>query len=534
MSAEETGQRSRRDFLKTTGAAATAGLAGCNGDPDPTDGDDSEPEDDYTDSDDEIDDTPDYELQLADNQLSYDLTELGFGLENYTEEDVRENYTAELTFQLLENGEEVEDLSQINTMLENKEGEQIEHTTEENTVKIPEYAVKQQLYETEDHFSYDGSEGIGLHLLDNTLTLKVETGEETVTADNIEVDKQTPERIKADMKKDGENLHELGLRGFENYSTPFQFDTVNRDTETYQTLMQQQINADAMQDVVQTAIDEEKHNFNPDMNTWSTGFGYSFRDKFDEDEPQKFLTEQFRQHKPDDIEKIMKDGVIPAFKEFVSMGGSNYSGQSGAMVGTAAKLADVHINGLDMDENRFEHDLDIDMRTGFTNSIGDTSHGNGIVYFKNRGEWRNLDVPGEIGKIENAPNVTDNGMFHAGGNYKLGEVSNVAYHTKKQQALNMLGHIFNIPINNPDIKGGGSDDNWLNKATDRPENNERIRDDEEEMLKQMMWAAATTDKDYSQIYGGDINENRLLLTDDRDERETFRYDPSPVTTQQVE
>jgi hypothetical protein len=294
----ENSSKTRRNFLKTVGAAGVAGLAGCNGlggngseradngsatedpgPPNPTDTQNTTENDtqgytendtqDYTENDSQgstendtqdspEEDTgePDPSYSIQGSPLQYDLTDLATS-ETYSHDEayIRDNYSAELGVTVLEDGEEVslEELGDVH--LENEEGEQV-HRTEDGYV--PEYAVE------------DGEE----------LTVKAEVDGETLE-DTVTVNKELPNLFYADARlvENGEVLYDT------DWTTPYSFDAnigengeVTEDN-TYQ-ITRQQFHQQRTQKRNELAGDELI--LESDLETWR---GY-----FEEDEDE--LTEE--------------------------------------------------------------------------------------------------------------------------------------------------------------------------------------------------------------------------------------------------
>jgi hypothetical protein len=240
----ENSSKTRRNFLKTVGAAGVAGLAGCNGlggngseradngsatedpgPPNPTDTQNTTENDtqgytendtqDYTENDSQgstendtqdspEEDTgePDPSYSIQGSPLQYDLTDLATS-ETYSHDEayIRDNYSAELGVTVLEDGEEVslEELGDVH--LENEEGEQVEITDQGY---VPEYEVE------------DGEE----------ITVKATVGNQNLQA-TASVDKNTPEEfgLDADLVDSGEVIFST------EYSTPYKFDSFTVDRQ---------------------------------------------------------------------------------------------------------------------------------------------------------------------------------------------------------------------------------------------------------------------------------------------------------------
>ncbi len=494
---------SRRRLVAATGTAALGFLAGCSTTDSSGNGENNDSGG-YEDSDSE----PEYGLEFSIDD-GVDLSglptsELGSFDRVRGEEDGWQDY-AGFEYQLLEDGEEV-DADQVNLILEGEDGE-------ENTVGL---GSDSNVIETDDGYQlpcYKLLEG------ENTVTAKAEVDGETVAEASGTTQKKTPETYRAEVQIDGENLT--------NYTTPYRFDVVNVDTEEYQKLRQEFINQKTWNDkVVQPTLENDRHNFHPVLDSYNLQYSHG---------ENEWITENFQNHGTNDLGKIIQDAGTAWMKKYAKDVGGPPSGDMINNAATTMTLVDRHINGIPEGENRYEHEREVDLEGGHFSTVG---HGQALFYERNTQQWLNFDPQGVVvSKPSEAPMIDEEERFYAPIEYMIGKPENhngvYGYDRKKEEgirALNIMHRINDGIAHRTDM-----DDHWIHNNVKKIGRNEPLGQETENMLKAMNWTDHQTERKTKPIiYGGDQNENRLLITENEQHWKTFKEKPEPVTTEEVQ
>ncbi len=486
----------RRNFLKGTGAAAATAtsLSGC------LDQNSGNKEENYEDNNTDRDTGPSYELKLSVNG-EVDLSELPTSELGSLDEIRSEDYV-ELEYRLLEeneNGREKVDPDHIKLMLEGENGE-------ENNIELgPEVDNAYQIA------CYDLLEG------ENDVTLEAEIDGETVEASDT-TEKKTPETYRAEVQIDGENL--------DSYTTPYQFDTINVDTEEYQRLRQETINQDAWNGrVVEPTLENERHNFNPGLDVSFLQYTHG---------ENEWITENFQNH--EDLRKIIQDAGTAWMKKYDKEIGGPPSGDMINNAATTIQLVDRHHNQIPEGENRYEHEREIDLEGGHFSTVG---HGQALFYERNTQQWLNFDPQGAVvTKPAEAPDIDDEDRFYAPIEYMIGKPENHngvrGYDRKKEEGLRSIAVTTQLGLISSD--DFDADDHWIKQNTNKIGRDEPLGQETENILRAATITAYKTENQIPIIYGGDQNENRLLITENEQHWEKFRShdNPEPVTTEEVQ